>query len=157
MFNNRIARFGKVRTDSSSDSFGLGTKIAGRPMEFNASETLRSETARNINSNKVAGLCIPGRNPELDSFISQNTNIPPSEYTGDRVLGTGMSYRSNSVGAQKTYLASCPVLDNTNNYYFATSSSPAGSNAANSELITNSVAQNISTNAMAIFNSIFQF
>lgn len=154
-FNNRIARFGKVRTDSNSDSFGLATKVAGRPMEFNASETLRSETARNINANKVAGLCVPGRSPEIDNFISQNSTVPPSEYLGDRVLGMGMSYRSNTVGAVKTYLASCPVFNSTNNYYYTSSSTPAGSNSANTELITNSSAQDISTNAMTVFNSIF--
>lgn len=153
-FNNRIARYGKVRSDASSDSFGLGAKVASRPMEFNAIEPMRSETARNFNSNKIAGLCIPGRTPEADTFVAQNSTVPSSEYMGDKILGMGMSYRKNTSSATSTYLAACGILDNTNNYFYA-KGTPNTSNAANSELIINSGSQAVSTNALNIFTSIF--
>lgn len=154
-FNNRIARYGKVRTDASSDSFGLGAKIPGRPMEFNAIEKMRSETAKNFNSNKITGICIPGRTPESTTFNSQNATVPPSEYTGDKVLGIGMSYRKNEASPIKTYLAACSVMDSTNNYFYA-KGDPSSSNTVNTELINNSGTQSISTNALVIFKSIFE-
>ncbi|MFA6238721.1 MAG: hypothetical protein WC635_15405 [Bacteriovorax sp.] len=154
-FNNRIARYGKVRTDSSSDSFGLGAKVPGRPMEFNAIEQMRSETARNFNSNKIAGLCIPGRTPESNTFVGQNSTIPSSEYTGDKILGIGMTYKNSDTTPVQSYLASCSVMDTTENYYYA-KGTPNSSNSANSELIRSSATQNISTNALAIFKSIFE-
>jgi hypothetical protein len=153
-FNNRIARYGKVRSDVNSDSFGLGAKVPGRPMEFNAIEPMRSETARNFNSNKLAGLCIPGRTPESDTFVGQNSTTPPGEYLGDKILGIGMSYRKNTPTAVSTYLASCSVMDGTNNYFYA-KGDPSTSNAGNSELIKNSGTQAVSTNALNIFTSIF--
>lgn len=153
-FNNRIARYGKVRTDSTSDSFGLGTKVPGRPMEFNAIEQMRSETAKNFNSNKIAGICIPGRSPESSTFVSQNSTIPASEYTGDKVLGIGMSYRKNEASPVSTYLAACSITDSTNNYFYA-KGTPNSSNSANIDLIRNSGTQAISTNALNIFNSLF--
>lgn len=153
-FNNRIARYGKVRTDAASDSFGLAAKVPGRPMEFNAIEQMRSETAKNFNSNKIAGLCIPGRTPEASSFVGQNTTTPPSEYTGDRILGIGMSYRKTEASPIPTYLAACSVMDSTNNYFYA-KGTPNTANSSNSDLIYNSGSQSISTNALNIFNSIF--
>ncbi|MBC7538193.1 MAG: hypothetical protein H7281_05190 [Bacteriovorax sp.] len=154
-FNNRIARYGKVRTDASSDSFGLGVKVPGRPMEFNAIEPMRSETARNLNSNKMAGLCIPGRTPESDTFVGQNSTTPPAEYMGDKILGIGMSYRKNTPTAVSTYLSSCSIMDSTNNYFYA-KGDPSSSNAANSELKSSSGTQAISTNSLNIFKSIFE-
>lgn len=153
-FNNKIARYGKVRSDSTSDSFGFGAKIAGRPMEYNASETMRSETLRNFNSNKISAMCIPGRTPESNTFISQNMTTPPPEYMGDKILGIGMSYRKSTPIAVSTYLASCGIMDSTNNYYYA-KGDPTSSNAANTELIYNSGTQAVSTNALNIFTSIF--
>lgn len=159
-FNNRIARYGKVRTDSNSDSFGLGAKITGRPMEFNASEQVRSETMKNLTSNKVAAVCIPGRSPEVDSFVAQNSTEPSPEYQGDKILGIGMSYRKNStpVTGVKNYLVGCSVMDNSNNYYYAKgtpNASLSASNSTNDEIVRNSATQSISTNALQVFTSIF--
>jgi hypothetical protein len=154
-FNNRIARYGKVRTDSTSDSFGLGAKIIGRPMEFNAVESIRAETAMNINSNKIKGLCIPGRNPEATSFVLQNSTTPPEKYSGDKTLGMGMSYESTTTSATPNYLASCGIMNDTKNYFYTSDDDPAQTNSSNTALKNNSGAQAISTNAMKKFESIF--
>ncbi len=155
-FNNRIARFGKVRTDAASDSFGLGAKITGRPMEFNAVETMRSETIKSFNSNKIVGLCIPGKSPEVDTFNAQNSTAPSPDYMGDKIVGIGMTYRKNAtpVTGVPTYLATCAVMDNTKNYYYA-KSDPTLSISGNPSLINDSATQSISTNALNAFSSIF--
>ncbi|MDO9182238.1 MAG: hypothetical protein Q7U04_07505 [Bacteriovorax sp.] len=153
-FNNRIARYGKVRSDPTSDSFGLAAKIIGRPMEFNAIEPIRSETAKNFNSNKVYGLCIPGRSPDVDTFVDQNSTLPSGEYLGDKVVGIGMTLKNATVPAAN-YLASCAIMDSTKNYFYA-KSDPTTSNAANLDLIRSSATQAISTNALVKFKAILE-
>jgi hypothetical protein len=157
-FNNRIARFGKVRTDPTSDSFGLGAKVPGRPMEFNAEEQIRSETQKNLGSNRVAAICIPGRDPEQTTFINQNTTAPlaASDFNGDKILGIGMTYKKDEANGVSTYLAACAVTDSTNNYFYAKGTTPNAANSANAELIRNSGTQAISTNALYKFKSIFE-
>ena len=152
-FNNRIARFGKVRTDATTDSFGLGAKITGRPMEYNAIEAMRAETVRNFTSNRIGGLCVPGRSPESDTFVGQNSILPSTDYMGDKILGMGMS-KILVASTSPTYLASCGIMDNTNNYFY-TNGTPNTSNTSNADLIINSGAQAISTNALNIFGAIF--
>ena len=163
-FNNRIARYGKVRLDPTSDSFGLATKVPGRPMEFNAQETVRSETAKNFNSNRIAAICIPGRDPTAPSFISQNSLPPSSEYKGDRILNIGMSYSKTTALPNKNYLSACSVVNSTTkNYYYTTDSTdslgvthnPSSTLSAYTDLILDSGAQAVSTNALNIFTSIF--
>jgi hypothetical protein len=109
---------------------------------------------RNFNSNKLTGLCIPGRTPENDTFVGQNSTPPPSEYFGDKILGMGMSYKNSTPSAAKTYLASCGIMDSTNNYFYTTGD-PSTSNAANIALVNNSGSQAVSTNALSIFKTIF--
>lgn len=155
-FNNRISRYGKVRVDSSSDSIGFGVKVPGRPMQYNAIEQMRSETYKNFNTNKVGGICIPGRSPEAASFTLQNSTIPTSEYTGDKILGIGMSYKKATVTDQ-AYLASCAIMDDSKNYFYAKSATPNGTNSLinNPSLIYNSGTQAISTNALVVFTNLF--
>lgn len=154
-FNNRIARYGKVRTDETSDRFGLGVKVPGRPMEFNASETMKAETLRNFNSNKLAGVCIPGRTPEVESFTLQNSTIPSSQYLGDRVLGIGMTYPKIST-ASPLYFSACSVMDETNNYFAnKVDKDNLVTNSANTDLQYFSGTQSISTNALYIFKQLF--
>ncbi len=155
-FNNRISRYGMSRTDSLSDSFGLAAKVPGRPLEFNAFEPITASVIRNISSNKITSICIPGHSPLEDNFIAQNSVIPEPQFMGDRILGIGMTYRKDTNSAAPNYLSSCSVMDNDKNYYYAKSLTPYASNSANTELIRNSATQNISTNALNIFKSIFE-
>lgn len=156
-FNNRISRYGKVRTDDTTDSFGLGAKVPGRPMDFNGSETIRSESIRNFNSNRLGAICIPGRTPEADTFVAQNSTAPDTDFLGDKILNAGMTYRKDStpVTGVNTYLAACPVMDSTNNYFYAKIDDPTSSNSHNADLINSSATQSVSTNALNIFTSIF--
>ncbi len=158
-FNNRIVRYGKVRTDSNVDSFGLATLVPGRPYAWNPVETPRAETLKNLNANKVIALCLPGRDLDQDTFAEQNALTPPdaAEYNGDKVLNIGMSFRKSTPTAAFRYLASCAIEDSAKNYYH---SNPAYATAIQDqahtpELRYDSGAQAISTNALDKFNTIF--
>ena len=154
-FNNRISRYGKVRVDSSSDTFGLAAKVPGRPLEFNAQETVRSETVQNFSSNHLPALCIPGRDPEQLSFVLQNSTTPSSEYMGDKILNIGMTYKKNTAGLMNPrYLESCSIMDDNKNY-FSLSTDPSSLNSTNSLLMFNSGAQAVSSNLLGIFSAIF--
>lgn len=159
-FNNRIVRYGKVRTDSTVDSFGLAALIPGRPYAWNAVETPRAETLKNLNANRAQALCLPGRDLDQDTFVEQNTAIPPAaaEYNGDKVLNLGMSFRKNTSSPSFRYLASCAIEDSTKNFYhsngnYATTTQDAV-NLPN--LAYDSGSQAISTNALDRFNTIFE-
>lgn len=151
-FNNRIARYGQVRTDTTSDSFGLGTKVPGRPMEFNAQEPMESINLKNFNSNKIAGICIPGRTPEADSFVLQNSSTPPSEYMGDRIVGIGMTYNRKTTEQNSNYLLGCSVMNSTNDYHYAKDDPNA---AFTTDQKQDAATQSISTNALYMFKTIF--
>lgn len=159
-FNNRIVRYGKVRTDSTVDSFGLGAMVPGRPYAFNGVETVRAETLRNLNSNRALAMCIPGRDIEQDSFLEQNRVAPAEngDFNGDKVLGIGMTYKKATTGAEPNYLMACSIMDSTKTYYH-NSTSQASALFSNAGVYPNlrydAGSQVISTNALSIFNSIF--
>jgi hypothetical protein len=158
-FNNRIVRYGKVRTDSTVDSFGLGALIPGRPFAYQGEETPTGTTLKNLSANKSLAMCLPGRNVEISNFLDQNKTIPSgTEYMGDKTLGMGMTFRKNTPSAAANYLMSCSIMDSTKNYYFNITSS-ASTDFSNltqyPSLKYDAGSQALSTNALAIFNTIF--
>ena len=158
-FNNRIVRYGKVRTDSTLDSFGLAAPVPGRPYAWNPVETPRAETLKNLNANRSNALCLPGRDLDQDTFLEQNSLVPPAaaEYNGDKVLNMGMSFRKSTPTPAFRYLASCSVQDSTKNFYHMnTAYANTTQDQANApELRYDSGSQIISTNALDRFNGIF--
>lgn len=158
-FNNRIVRFGKVRTDTTVDTFGLAALIPGRPFAWNAVETPRAETLKNLNTNRALAMCIPGRDVEASTFQAQNNQAPAvnGDYTGDKVLGMGMSLKLNNPAAQPHYLDSCSIMDSSKTFYHNSAASPAATiNSTNYPLLKfDAGSQAVSTNALNIFNSIF--
>lgn len=152
-FNNRIVRYGKVKVDSTIDSFGYGVRFPGRPFNYNASESVRSETLRNLNGNKALAMCVPGRDVNADTFVLQNTNTPTTNSLGDKVLGLGMTFEGNTKNDK--YLMSCSVMDSTKNFHHIASSATA-SHATDNTLKYDSATQSISTNALLFFKSIFE-
>lgn len=159
-FNNRIARYGKVRTDSTVDTFGLGALVPGRPYAFNGVEQVRSETLKNLNINKAMAMCIPGRDVDQTNFLDQNRTAPTgSEYTGDKVLGVGMTLRKSTPAADLNYLNACSIMDSSKNFYQNTTSSASSSFSSAGVypyLRYDAGSQAMSTNALEIFKSIFQ-
>lgn len=161
-FNNRIVRFGKVKTDSTVDSVGLGARVPQRPLDYNGQETIRTEPLVNLIKTNVTSICKPGRNPETDITL-QNKTAPPSTgtyaniYNGDKILGMGMSFRkdySTNSGTDANYLSTCSIFDDLKNYYYGNISGlSAGTGDGHIKL--NAGSQAISTNALDVFTSIF--
>lgn len=155
-FNNRIVRYGKVRTDSTVDTFGLAALIPGRPMAWNGVEAARPETLKNLNTNRALAMCVPGRDVEQTTFLKQNTAIPTTADTkGDKVLGIGMTQKLNTPAGAFNYLDSCSIMDSTRNYYHNITSDPSAEFATYPMLKYDAGSQAVSTNALNIFNSIF--
>lgn len=158
-FNNRIVRNGRVPTDLSGlDTFGLGAMIAGRPFAYNGVETPRATTLKNLNSNKIQGICIPGHDNEKDSFLEQNRSISTStEFKGDKVLALGMT-PIKSAGASANYYNSCSIMDSAKNFYrnSTTQASASFSNAGiYPDLKWDAGSQSLSTNALNKFVKMF--
>lgn len=159
-FNNRINRYGKVRTDSTVDSFGLGALIPGRPYAYNGVESVKVETLKNLNSNRAMAMCIPGRDIEQDSFLEQNRTAPAEngDFNGDKVLGLGMTYKKSTNSAEPNYLMGCSIMDSTKTFYHNSTSQPSAlfsNTTVYPQLKYDAGSQAISTNALSIFNSIF--
>lgn len=156
-FNNRIVRYGKVRTDSTVDTFGLAALIPGRPFAWNAGELPRPETLKNLNTNRALSMCLPGRDVEKTSFLEQQTTVPTtSDYKGDKVLGIGMTNKM-SVVPIVNYLNACSIMDSSKNYYHNTTASTSATfNSTNYPMLRyDAGSQAVSTNALSIFNTIF--
>ncbi|MBY0412915.1 MAG: hypothetical protein K2Q18_02055 [Bdellovibrionales bacterium] len=160
-FNNRIARYGKVKSDSTVDTFGLGSIIPGRPLKYQGQEPVRATTVKNLNVNKITAMCLPGRDVEKTNYLDQNMIAPTttgSYYTGDKVTGIGMTLKKGSTVAQPNYLAACSITDTSKNFYRNTTTSAAGlftNTSIYPNLQYDSGSQAISTNALNVFNSLF--
>lgn len=159
-FNNRISRYGKVITDSTKDTFGLGAPVPLRPFSFNGEEEIRTEAIHNLNANKAVAMCIPGKMPEKDTFTDLNKTEPDkTNFPGDRVVGIGQTKATLTGGAgysDPNYLASCGILDTNGNYFYKSVSSPSSSISGNSELVNSAGAQATSTNSLYLFKTLFQ-
>lgn len=157
VFNNRIARYGKVRTDNTVDTFGLASLVPGRPFAWNAEELPRPETLQNLNMNRAMSMCLPGRDIEKTTFLEQNMTAPTTtDYKGDKVLGIGMTHKA-SVVPIANYLNACSIMDSTKNYYHNTTASASATiNSTNYPMLRyDAGSQAVSTNALSIFNTIF--
>ncbi len=157
-FNNRISRFGKVRVDSTVDSFGLGAPIPGRPASYKGVETPQFQVQSNLSGNRALSMCLPGRDVEKTSFINQhNTQLNNPSFEGDKVLGIGMTYKGNAVNTN--YLNGCAVMDGSKNYFQNTSTDSAAlfsNTTVYKDMQYEAGSQSISTNALALFKTIFQ-
>ncbi len=156
-FNNRIVRNGKVKIDTTVDSFGFGARIPGRPYDYQGLEAIRSETLRNFNANKAYAMCLPGKNVEINTFVDQNLTVPPTspKSLGDKVLGIGMTSESLTSTSNSQYLTSCSTIDATKNFYHINTTDGTSTKIGNMDLVFDSGTQNISTNVLSIFQTIF--
>jgi hypothetical protein len=149
-----------VPTDTSAlDTFGLGALVAGRPYAFNGVETPRATTMKNLNSNKIQGMCIPGRDITKDTFLDQNKSISTSnEFKGDKVLALGMTPVKSPSVASDSYYNSCSIMDSAKNFY-RNSTTLASAQFSNSgvypDLKWDAGSQSLSTNALNKFNTMF--
>jgi len=159
-FNTRISRYAKsaksliaseVLNPEEDDTFGLSTKILGRPLHYNGTEVITDQVLTNIEQVNVEGLCIPGKNVDAQIVENQNGTVPDIIHLGDKVNGIGMTSSSINL-AQPNYLSSCPVMDQSGNYIQHTTYSQLSNTDATIAALAGS--QNVSTNSLATFNAI---
>lgn len=151
-FNNKIARYGKspasVNTDTAgtTDTFGMAAKVLGRPLDFNATNSVESSiTLPQLATNNLTAICIPGREVTAATTLVNQNKAVPSTRNGDKILGLGTTPTGTSPLAE--YVSQCPVMDTTGNFLH-TQSSYYGL-ASNSSTVTALAAtQNIPVNSM---------
>ena len=157
-FNNRISRFGKVRVDSTVDSFGIGAPIPGRPLAYKGLETPQFQVQSTLSGNRALSMCLPGRDVEKTSFLNQhNTQLNNPSFEGDKVLGIGMTYKLNSVSPN--YFNGCSVMDGSKNYFQNTSTDVTAlfsNNTVYKDIQYEAGSQSISTNSLERFKKIFE-
>lgn len=127
-FNNRISRFGRSIayqnassdvTENDLDTFGLGARIIGRPLEYQGSEIVDPVVQANLLHNNVGAVCLPGRNPSpaAQDLISQHTSVPSVIHNGDKVNGQGVTLAGTL--ASNSYYSSCNIFDAAGNSFQA--------------------------------------
>ncbi|MBT3586243.1 MAG: hypothetical protein HN509_15150 [Halobacteriovoraceae bacterium] len=158
-FNTKIARFGKsVVVQNASpdvvedelDTFGLGSRILGRPFSYIGTEKIDAEVQSALSNNNVSSICLPGRNPSNATVRDQHGNNPGIADQGDQVGGIGIT---PSGQVDNTYYSSCGVFDSLGNYFKL---NPLNLNIPldNQTLRQLAGAQALSTNSLNIFESI---
>lgn len=131
-FNNKIARWGKsVSNQNISDSvlendldtFGLGSRIIGRPFNYNGNEDINSLAKPNLSHNLVNAICLPGRDltkkANISSVSSSNGDKPTdSSFKGDKTNGIGMTSLEPLSGSRpQDYFSSCGIFDTKDNFF----------------------------------------
>lgn len=162
-FNNKIARFGKsVKAQNASDdvaeedldTIGLGARLIGRPYAWIGTDTIPVDAQTNLSQNEVSAMCIPGRDNNDDSFISNHSTKPTNEALGDQFNGIGVTptVTDGTTGSRTDYNSRCSIFDENGNYYFKQTSFN-GTNLSDSEVSARAGNQAISTNLLSKFES----
>lgn len=162
-FNNRIARFGKsVKSQNASDFvteedldiFGMGARIIGRPYAWSGTDTIPTDAQTNLSQNDVTAMCIPGRDSNDDSFLSNHSTNPTSEALGDQITGIGVTPTliDGTSGSRLDYNSRCSVFDDSGNYFHEQITN-ANTTLSSSTVTNQAGRQAISTNLLALFES----
>ena len=159
-FNNKIARYGQsIKTQNVSstvlqddaDTFGLGTRIIGRPMKYYGDEEVNQTAQENLSYNNITSICLPGREPTHSASLTvqdQNSTVPGSFYLGDQFNGIGMT--PNTVTLTSEMVNSCAILDDQTGTFthLIDTSADLGKNLNDTDLTNLAVTQAIPTNAV---------
>jgi len=184
-FNNRITRYGKSAlmqnasedvSDDEEHTFGLSTRVIGRPYNYIGDETIESSSViSNLTHNNVEGICLPGKDLSQSTYEDQNSSEPDSvdgeKFDGDRVLGIGMTLSKAAAELdkydQELYLSACGIFDYEGNYIYKDSSKATislldGTVAEDEDeseeeesnlIVTQALSQVTSTNALKVFSN----
>ncbi len=162
LFNDKISRYGKsVKSQNASDFvdeddldvIGLGARTIGRPYAWRGTDTIPNDAQTNLSQNNVTSMCIPGRDNNDDSFLSNHATEPSSEALGDQINAMGVTPTLlDGISTRPDYLSRCSITDPNGNYYHA----QTGSNIQNrllsdSEVVVQAGRQALSTNLLSIF------
>ena len=159
-FNNKIARYGKsIKTQnvnstdgqSNANTFGIGTRLIGRPLKYYGEEEINPTAQENLSYNNITSICLPGREPTHSNTLTvkeQNSTIPANQFRGDQFNGIGMT--PNVVTMTTEMVNSCAILDDQtlNFVHLIDSTSDLGKNLNDTNLTNLAVTQAIPTNAV---------
>ena len=152
-FNDRIARYARAplaQNSSSSiptdsDLLGLGARILGRPYNYRGLQNMEGALQAHFNSLNGFGICTPGRRAEFGAaanFSAQHT-LTPALFEHSKILNTG-STPTPITGAYPSYLSSCPVTDDSGNYFHSQIA-----DLTSTSVITKAVTQNMASNLLS--------
>ncbi len=162
-FNDKISRYGKsvkaqnasdFVTESDLDTIGLGARIIGRPYAWQGTDTIPVDAQSNLSQNNVSAVCIPGRDNNNDTFLSNQSTKPSTEALGDQFNGLGVTPTLADGGSNRLdYLSRCSILDNENNYFYK-QATKSNLTLADSDVSKLAGRQALSTNLLSIFESV---
>lgn len=157
-FNTKIARYGSSAATQNNqsyitndigfgDTFGLGTRVLGRPFDFYGSNSTPTDVLSQLTSLNVNALCIPGKDVEGSSSLQELNSTMTTARDADKINNIGNTY----TGLQDpSYFAGCPATDSSGVFTFKNENdlnillSTTGTNKHNTMAIT----QNLSTNSL---------
>jgi hypothetical protein len=161
-FNTRISRYATSAADQNNktyitqktDTFGLGTRILGRPLRFYGDQAPPTGVRAHLNSLDVKALCIPGKAPMAATTTANINGVLSRNATADKILDIGKTYSSN-VSQDPAYLSACPATDDTGTFTHL-NNQDLDNNATHARF---AITQNMSTNSMLLnsFNNLGLF
>lgn len=167
-FNDRISRYGRSPATQNNysfitdalglgDTFGLGARLIGRPLDFYGNSLPPSGVRSHLESLKVNGLCVPGKDPQGAQNLGDLNSILGTRLA-DKALGIGRTY-PDDVLQDPAYYAACPAVDSDGNFTHTNNLSENLSSHSIGSHTVNASSQNLSTNALDVpsFNSLDLF
>ncbi|WP_040314144.1 hypothetical protein [Bacteriovorax sp. BAL6_X] len=158
-FNNRISRKatsltfqnGQVDTDEDLVStVGLEAPAIGRPFSYIGNEAPNSNAKKNLLLNNVKGLCLPGRDANLEDIVvsMDRESVLVPDFIGN--MGNTVTDLQNNINLN-TFL-SCPTFDTTGDYVAFDRINDVTTRTADLQLLSRS--QNLSTYFLEIFDGL---
>lgn len=160
LFNNKISRFGKsVKSQNASDFvdeddldvIGLAARTIGRPYAWRGTDTIPNDAQTNLSQNNITSMCIPGRDNNNDTFLSNQAVEPSSEALGDQINALGVTPTLlDGINVRADYNSRCSIYDSFGNYYHA-QADDVNKLLSDNEVIIQAGRQALSTNLLSIF------
>ena len=160
LFNTKVSRYGKSPTEQNislkvteadQDTFGLAARLLLRPLRYDGSDVTPNGILTNFDNNKITGLCLPGRDPNLLNVFEQHLTEPIASAKGDRVSNIGQTYTGNT--ADLSYLSSCSILNSAGNYVHSDSANDPFNTLLLDDLADEGARQAFSTNSLSVFDA----
>jgi hypothetical protein len=149
-FNDRITRFAASPSAQNAlpvtpptDLVGLGARILGRPFQYYGTQSTPGLAVSVFNTNKVGGVCIPGKDINASATTFElNYRTPSTKIdSADKIFGIGSTL--NSVSSLKL-LNACPVTNTSGQIMQQTNLNLT----TDGTLIQQAITQNLSSNLL---------
>lgn len=158
-FNNRISRKatslalqnGQADNDTEMVStVGLVAPSLGRPFKYRGDEEPNYQARRNLILNDVKGLCLPGRDANLEDVVTSMDE--PSEFMPDFIGNMGNTVSDMQNNTNENMFLSCPTFDTNGNYVAFDPLQDVTTKTTELQLLSRS--QNLSTYFLEVFDGL---